>query len=128
MRGFFYFHCFMRNPFKHAIAGVRYYLHSGGHVKYHWLATVLVFIQAWWFSVDRQDWLWLILAVAIVHGFEIFNTAIESLCDLVEPHSHPIIKKVKDLSAAAVFFVSLFALAVALVIFTPLWLDYFHSY
>lgn len=118
----------MRNPFKHAIAGIRYYLNSGGHVKYHWLATVLVFIQAWWFSVDVQDWLWIFLAVALVHGFEIFNTAMEGLCDLVEPHTHPIIKKVKDLSAAAVLFVSLFALTVALVIFTPLWQDFFQSF
>ena len=40
-------------------------------------------------------------------AFEIMNTAIEKLCDKVTTETNPEIKKIKDLSSAAVFVVLL---------------------
>ena len=48
-----------------------------------------------------------------------FNTALETLCDLVEPEPHPLVKRAKDVSAAAVLIAAAGAVCVALLLFGP---------
>ena len=50
--------------------------------------------------------------------FEIMNTAIEKLCDRVTTDLDPEIKKIKDLSSAAVFIV---LILLAIIFFVTLW-------
>ena len=50
---------------------------------------------------------------------ELFNTAIETLCNIVSPQFNIDIKKTKDVSAGAVLVASFFAMAVGLIIFLP---------
>lgn len=48
----------------------------------------------------------LVVLALLLLAVEALNTAIETLCDHVTPHIHPMIKKVKDMGSAAVFIVS----------------------
>ena len=48
------------------------------------------------------DVLLILLATAFVLVAEIFNSAIEALCDFVETRENPKIKVIKDMAAAAV--------------------------
>jgi diacylglycerol kinase (ATP) len=49
------------------------------------------------------------LAVAVlVLAFEAFNTAIERLCDMVQPEFDLRVKAIKDLAAAAIFILVMF--------------------
>ena len=58
-------------------------------------------------------WVALCIAMAaLVLAAELFNTAIESLCDHLAPDIHPAIKKTKDCAAAAVLVTSAGALTV----------------
>jgi diacylglycerol kinase len=50
---------------------------------------------------------------------EAINTVIETVCDLVSPSYHPLVKRAKDISAAAVLIAALSAIAVAAVLFLP---------
>ena len=50
---------------------------------------------------------------------EILNSAIEDLSDVVCPERDDRIKKVKDLSAAAVLVTAITALAIGLIVFIP---------
>ena len=50
-------------------------------------------------------------------AFEIMNTAIEKLCDKVTTDINPDIKKIKDLSSAAVFLVLTLLVIIFLVTF-----------
>jgi diacylglycerol kinase (ATP) len=50
---------------------------------------------------------------------EAFNSAIEKLCDKVEPEKDPIIGKVKDMAAAGVLFLAIAAAIVGCIIFLP---------
>jgi len=59
------------------------------------------------------------LCFAMVIGIELINTSIEALCDKVEPKQDPQIKKVKDIAAGAVLFVSICAAIVGLYIMLP---------
>lgn len=55
----------------------------------------------------------------IVFLSEMLNTAIEFLSDVVSPELHPQIKKVKDVSAAAVLFAALGAVVIGCIVFLP---------
>jgi diacylglycerol kinase len=60
-----------------------------------------------------------VLTIALVLVVESFNTALETLCDLVSPEVHPLIKRAKDVSAAAVLLAALAAVAIAALLFLP---------
>jgi diacylglycerol kinase len=57
-------------------------------------------------------WALLALAIGLVLGMELLNTAIEKLVDHLHPAQHPEIKIVKDVAAAAVLIASLAAVAI----------------
>jgi diacylglycerol kinase len=61
----------------------------------------------------------LLLSVAMVLVVECVNTALETLCDLVSPGFHPLIKRAKDISAAAVLLAALAAVIIGAVLFLP---------
>lgn len=59
----------------------------------------------------------LILATLTLLAFELINTAIELLLDRLAPEPHPIIKRIKDIAAAAVLLSAIGSAAVALLLF-----------
>jgi len=58
------------------------------------------------FFVAKDLWIWAALAGSIlfVLAVEFLNTAIERLCDHIEPKKHEAIRITKDLASAGVFF------------------------
>jgi diacylglycerol kinase (ATP) len=61
----------------------------------------------------------LIVMIALVLITEAINTVLETICDLVSPSYHPLVKRAKDVSAAAVLISAVAAIGVALVLFGP---------
>ena len=47
------------------------------------------------------------------------NSAIEKVCDKINPHKDPVIKIIKDVAAGAVLLASLVSAVIALLIFLP---------
>lgn len=93
----------------------------------HVLASVLVFVMAFWFEVTRTEWCILVFCVGLVWMAEIFNTAIETLTNLVSPEPHPLAGKAKDLAAGAVLMASVTAAVIGLIVFVPYWVGYINS-
>ena len=60
-----------------------------------------------------------ILTIGLVLAVEAINTAVEAVCDLVSPDYHPLVRRAKDVSAAAVLIAAVAALGVALALFVP---------
>jgi diacylglycerol kinase (ATP) len=58
------------------------------------------------FFIARNLWIWtaLIASLCLVLSIEFLNTAIERLCNHVQPAKHDAIKVTKDLASAGVFF------------------------
>ncbi|MEP5568551.1 MAG: diacylglycerol kinase family protein [Halioglobus sp.] len=107
--------------FGHAFNGLKLLLEED-HARVHLAATMLVFLAAWAFEIDRSDWQVLVLTVALVWLAEGLNTALEHLSDAAVPEHHPLIGKAKDVAAGAVLITAGFALVMAGLIFTPyLW-------
>jgi undecaprenol kinase/diacylglycerol kinase (ATP) len=87
--------------------------------KIHLLVSVLAIVLATWLRISAQEWLLVILCIAVVLSLEMLNTAIEHLCNLVHPEQHPVIKLVKDISAAAVLLVAIMSVCCGTIIFLP---------
>jgi len=83
-----------------------------------WLAGYAV-LAGWVGGISREEWLWVLLAIGIVLGAELGNSAVERVVDLVTPDVHPLAKAAKDLSAAAVLLSAAFALAVGIIVLLP---------
>jgi diacylglycerol kinase len=47
------------------------------------------------------------------------NSALEHLCNLVQRDYHPLVKKIKDVSAGAVLVASIISVVIGLIIFIP---------
>lgn len=87
--------------------------------RVHLMATLMVFVLAFVFSVQRWEWAVLLLAVAGVWMAEALNTAVEYIADACHPEQHPLIKRAKDVAAAAVLFFAMAALLVGALVFVP---------
>jgi diacylglycerol kinase (ATP) len=108
--------------FGHAFRGVAVALRSELHLQFHAVATVLVLALGGYFKLPLTEWALLALAVASVWAAELFNTAIETLTNLVSPGYHPLAGKAKDVAAGAVLLAALGAVVVGGLVFGPrLW-------
>ena len=85
----------------------------------HIPAAVLVLGLAYYFEVNKSEWLWLLMAIFTVWILETVNTAIEKLVDLVQPDFHPMAGRVKDIAAGAVLLATIFAIIIGIIIFYP---------
>jgi diacylglycerol kinase (ATP) len=103
----------------HALDGIRALLLDQHNAWIHALATVAVLAAGFYFYVSSTEWIALILAITIVWVAEVFNTALEYLCDVVSPEFHPLVKKSKDIAAGAVLMAAMGAAAVGLIVFLP---------
>jgi diacylglycerol kinase len=71
------------------------------------------------FNISKLEWFVILINIAAVSTAELFNTAIENLCNMIHKTTHPIIKIVKDVSAAAVVITALCAFICGCIIFIP---------
>lgn len=72
------------------------------------------------FQISSVEWLAIIIVIGMVFALEAMNTAIETLADFAcDKKRHPLIKIVKDVSAAGVLLAAIAALFVGIVVFLP---------
>lgn len=105
--------------FIHAINGLVSAIRSEVNMRIHIIVSVLVCIAGFYFQISSVEWIVLVLCIVLVISFELINTSIEELCNMVQPEQHPIIKKVKDIAAAAVLVAATGSVVAALIIFLP---------
>lgn len=105
--------------FGHALDGLGAMLRHEHNSRVHLAASVLVVAAGFGFGVSASDWRWLALAIGLVWIAEAFNTAIEAICDLVSPEFHPLVKRAKDVAAAAVLISALTAAVIGASVFWP---------
>jgi diacylglycerol kinase len=105
--------------FGYAFQGLATLLRDQPNARLHLGATVLVIVAGAYFSLNRMEWALLALCIVAVIAAEALNSAVEYLCDLVSPEFHPLVKKAKDVAAAAVLLVALGAAVVGALVFWP---------
>lgn len=88
----------------------------------HLFTTALVVIMGILLFDGSQDtwkWIAIIFTIALVIGFEILNTAIEYLVDIVSFEYNVKAKKIKDVAAMATLIVTVASIIIGLIIFVP---------
>lgn len=105
---------------KVCLSGLRYAIHYDFSVAYKIYLSVGILIASF---LLRQwiDSLLILAATALVLIAEMFNSAIEALCDFIETNENHKIKVIKDISAAAAGISILLWTVVMLVEFSHLW-------
>ena len=107
------------NSFKYAIQGIFSSFISERNMKIHILITILVIIFGIILKISLLEWIICIFCFAMVIAGEMFNTAIETVVDMVMPTKNDQAKIAKDISAGAVLVLAIGSSIIGLIIFIP---------
>lgn len=103
----------------HAFKGFKTVIKEEDNAKIHLGIGLVLYVLSSILKLKKIEIAAILFSIGFVVVAEIFNTAIENLCDFIHPNCHDKIKKVKDISAAAVLISAFTALLVGLVIYLP---------
>lgn len=113
--------------FYYAFRGIITAIKEERNMKIHVSIATLVVILGLLLTLSKIEWFSIIIIISLVISAEIFNTAIETVVNLVSPKYNEFAKKAKDLSAGAVFVLAICSVIIGLIIFMPKFLLFFRS-
>ncbi len=87
--------------------------------KIEFILGIIAVILGIFLEITKTEMIFIIICIILVMTAEIVNTAMEDLCDKVEPNQNEKIGKIKDIMAGFVLITSLGSLIVACMIFLP---------
>lgn len=107
----------MKN-FGYAFRGIWRVLITERHMRIHFAAVYYVIAAGKLLDVnERWSWALIALACGLVISAEALNSALERLCDAVEPNRSPVIGAIKDIAAGAVLVCTIASVGVAAAVF-----------
>ncbi len=107
------------NSFKFAGVGIFTALKKEKNMKIHFLAMIIVIILGFVFKIEPMEWITCVVLFGGVIGAEMFNTAIETVVDMVTPYKNEKAKIAKDVAAGGVLVWAIAAAVIGLIIFVP---------
>ncbi len=113
--------------FRYAGRGFRNGAFTDRSIRLQLLLGLAACAAAWWLGCSWQEWLWILLSIALVVSGEIFNSCIEKTLDYISLKRDPRAALIKDLAAAGVSVLCLFAALTGCFIFVPKILEVFAS-
>lgn len=103
--------------FTYAWKGIKYLLGNQHNFILHFLALVAVIAAGLVFHLSKLEWIAISIVCGMVITAELFNTAIEVLCNEISPGYNKQIGIVKDVAAAAVLVSAITAVVVGFIVF-----------
>jgi len=107
--------------FGHAIDGWEVGLRER-NTKIHLIMSALVIILGVFFQISTTEWLVIIMLIGMVISAELFNTAIEEVCNIMNEKlklQYSDTTFARDLAAGAVFIVACCSALIGVIIFAP---------
>ncbi|MDF9867182.1 undecaprenol kinase [Bacilli bacterium PM5-3] len=105
------------NKFKVAFNGIKTVFYEESSFRYQFILFILAVIVGFLLKLNKLEWIVILFASTIVFTFEMMNTAIENIIDLVSPDYNELAGKIKDISAGAVLVSTIGALVIGIIIF-----------
>jgi diacylglycerol kinase len=105
------------SPLKFALQGLASAFRKETHIKVHFTATLFVVAAAFYFRVSARDWIVLLSCCVLVIIIELVNTAIEEICNLINPNFNSRVKFIKDIMAGAVLIAVIFSVVTGVIVF-----------
>lgn len=103
----------------YALRGIGLFFRTEPHAWIHLLATLFAAGLLLALPCSRTEIILVSITAGLVWTAELFNTAIEKLCDRITTAPDTAVAAVKDISAAAVLLISITALITGALIFLP---------
>lgn len=103
----------------YALNGLKVLFLEEHNSRIHIAIVIVVVTAGFLLKISNTEWLVICILIALVFSLEIINSAIENICDYISPQWNEVIKKVKDLAAAAVFVSSVISVICGAIIFLP---------
>ena len=107
------------NSFKYAFQGIITSFRTERNMKIHVFIMILVIIAGIVLKVSSLEWIILVTMFALVISAELFNTAIETVVDMITKEKNEKAKIAKDVAAGAVLVLAIGSVIVGLIIFIP---------
>ena len=103
----------------HAMDGIQYTVSHERNFRIEIFFAIMVTIASFVLKVSILEWCLLVLVIGMVLALEMVNTAMERCVDLVTKDYKELAKIAKDVSAGAVFIMSIFSVILGILIFLP---------
>lgn len=107
------------NNIGYANRGIYYFFKAERNGRIQAFIAVATVCVAFLFCITSLEWCIILSCVSTVIGFEMMNTAIERICEMLSKEYHPTIKVIKDVAAGAVWLASIVSVIVGIIIFYP---------
>ncbi len=104
---------------RHAFRGIMYALRNERNFQIECFAALVVVAAAFVVPLSAVERSLIIFLTGWVMAFELINTAIERMLDIIKPNVHPYVRVVKDMAAGAVLLSSGIAVIIGACIFLP---------
>ncbi|UEQ77934.1 diacylglycerol kinase [Chryseobacterium arthrosphaerae] len=107
----------LHKSFLNAFRGVFAMIKTERNFQIELAAFLINLFLIFYFNLSGTDAALILLVSAAVLSAEIFNTAIERICDLIQPDFDPRIGFIKDISAGAVILMAIAAVIIGVIIY-----------
>ena len=111
------------NSFKYAGEGISKAFQTERNMKIHIFIMLCVIGLGILLNISKIEWMICILLFSLVIGGELFNTAIETVVDMIMPNKDEKAKFAKDVSAGAVLVLAMGAGIIGIMILGPKIMD-----
>lgn len=105
--------------FVYAFNGLIIFFKNETNGRLQLIAALAAIALSAFLKISVNEWLCIIICISSVISLEMINSAIEKLCNMINPEFHPAIKIIKDISAASVLWASFFSAIIGTIIFLP---------
>jgi diacylglycerol kinase len=105
--------------FYYAFEGIKTAFKEEPNFKIHTGIAILTLLLAAFLGFSTTEWLLLLFTISFVLVVELINTSLEDILNLVNPETHPLVKKAKDVMAAAVLLSVVISVIVGVALILP---------
>ena len=109
----------LASSFKFGFEGIAAAAAKERNVQIHLAISVIVILLGFIFSINKYEWIAVILSIGGMISMEMMNTAIERTVDMYTKEYHPLAKQAKDIAAGAVLVFAIASVMIGLIIFLP---------
>lgn len=107
----------MKQSFVFAFKGALFCIKTEKNFRIHLAVAFYVLLASIVTQLSEIEWILVLICIGAVTGAEIFNTALEQLCDTLHPSWNKGIGLVKDMTAGAVLMFAISSAAIGGIIF-----------
>lgn len=106
-------------PLSHSLSGIAYVLRHEPHFRWRLVFCAAALGAAAYAGISNGELAMLVVSLAMMLVAEIANTALEEVCDIIEPRHDLRIRAIKDMLSATVFVAALPALGILIFAVVP---------